>query len=243
MATPLERFTGHAAAYASGRPGYADDVLEALFAGGPSAAAVTAVDLGAGTGISARALAGFGARVFAVEPNAAMRAAAAPDSRVTWIDGTAESTGLPAAAADLVVAFQAWHWFDAPAAFAEARRIVRPGGRIAVVYYERDERDEATAAYGALVRAFAVDDTEARRARALAGFCALPGAALTELPSEQVLDAATFAARLASTSYLPKSGTAHATLLAAMDDYFNAHATSGLLRIQLTTSVARLSRA
>jgi SAM-dependent methyltransferase len=52
---------------------------------------------------------------------------------VTWRHARAETTGLPTASADAVVVAQAWHWFERPRAAAEVRRILRPGGAIAIV--------------------------------------------------------------------------------------------------------------
>lgn len=238
MGAPVERFTAHAGAYTAGRPDYPDEALAMLLDGAAPAGEPIVADLGAGTGISARALARAGARVLAVEPNAAMRAAAEPDERVSWIDGSAEATTLPAASVDVAVALQAWHWFASAAAWAESRRIVRPGGRIAVLYYERDERDPSTAAYGAIVRRFALEDTEARRAAALAEFRECPGAVLGEFPSAHVLDRDAFDARVRSTSYLPRAGEAAAHLRDAADGFFAAHARAGTVTLCLTISVA-----
>ena len=161
-----ERFTSRADAYAASRPWYPTAAIDAILAGFDPATLVVA-DLGAGTGISSRAIAGRGPRVLAIEPNAAMRGTAQPDPRIVWIDATAETTTLAEHSVDLAVAFQAWHWFDQAAVTAEVRRIARPGGRLAVAYNERSERDPFTAAYGAVVRRYATDETEQRRASAL----------------------------------------------------------------------------
>ena len=126
-------------------------------------------------GISSRLLAERGASVLAIEPNQAMREAAEPHPRVEWIAGTAEWTGLDEASIDLVTAFQAFHWFDHAKALNEMVRILRPGGRAAVVYNERDENDPFTAAYGDVVRAYRTDETERRRADALGVFAAFEG--------------------------------------------------------------------
>ncbi len=238
MAGPRERFTDRAQAYVAGRPDYPDAALTALFAGVKAPAESIVADLGAGTGISARALARRGARVFAIEPNAAMRASAAPDPRVTWIDGSAEATTLPGASVDLAVGLQAWHWFDFAATVVEARRIVRPGGRVALVVNERDERDATTAAYGAIVRRFTVENIEARRARVLENFSALPGAVRAEFASAQVLDRAGFFARAASTSYLPHDGEAAAQLREALTALFEERQRDGSITLRLTTTVA-----
>ena len=107
-----ERFADRATDYVAGRPSYPAAALDALFDGLGDPGDVLAADLGAGTGISSRLLAEYGAQVLAVEPNAAMREAAEPHPRVEWIAGTAEWTGLGEASIDLVTAFQAFHWFD-----------------------------------------------------------------------------------------------------------------------------------
>ncbi len=93
-----------------------------------------------------------------IEPNAEMRATASatspgPGERpVTYRDGRAESTGLPAAVADLVLAAQAFHWFEPDAALREFHRILKPDGWAALMWNERDEQDPFTAAYGAVIR-------------------------------------------------------------------------------------------
>ncbi len=195
-------------------------------------------DLGAGTGISARALAALGARVFAVEPNAAMRGQAAADSRVVWIDAQADATTLDDGSVDLATALQAWHWFDSAAAFRDARRIVRPGGRIAVVYNERDESDATTAEFGAIVRRFALDRTEARRAAALTDFGDGASTVRKSFRADHRLSRDSYADRVASTSYLPHEGEAGDALRAEMDTFFDARAHRGILSLHLITTVA-----
>jgi SAM-dependent methyltransferase len=148
---PLERFSGRAADYARFRPDYPAGAIDAVLGGLGAPEQLIAADVGAGTGISARLLADRGVRVFAVEPNAGMRDAAAPHDRVTWVAGQAERTGLPDGAVQLATAFQAFHWFDPEAALAELRRILRPLGRLALVWNKRDRGDPFTAAYGELI--------------------------------------------------------------------------------------------
>jgi SAM-dependent methyltransferase len=123
------------------RPGYPAAVLEAMLAqvpAGADGAAVRAVDLGAGTGKLSWALAGRGLHVTAVDTSAAMLETAARsgptgDALTTRL-APAEATGLPAGSAELVAVAQAWHWFDAGAASAEAVRLLAPGGVLALVW-------------------------------------------------------------------------------------------------------------
>lgn len=96
------------------------------------------VDVGTGTGVVARALAARGARVVGLDPSPALlaeaaRLAAADDLDITWRHARAEETGLAAASADALVVSQAWHWFERARAAAEARRVLRPCGAIAIV--------------------------------------------------------------------------------------------------------------
>jgi SAM-dependent methyltransferase len=206
-----ERFSDRAGDYVSGRPSYPPAVLDVLFDGLGDPADVVAADLGAGTGISSRLLAERGARVLAVEPNQAMRDAAEPHPRVEWIAARAEATGLHEASVDLVTAFQAFHWFHQRAALDEMIRILRPAGRAALIYNERDETDAFTAAYGDLVRRFQTDETERRRADGLEAFAAFEAwkdKRRAEVRNDHVLDLDGVLARARSTSYLPKDGVA-----------------------------------
>ncbi|MDQ6941966.1 MAG: class I SAM-dependent methyltransferase [Candidatus Eremiobacteraeota bacterium] len=235
------RFADRAGDYVAGRPSYPAAAVDALFDGLGDARDVLAADLGAGTGISSRLLAERGAQVLAIEPNQAMREAAEPHPRVEWIAGTAEWTGLDEASIDLVTAFQAFHWFDQIKALREMVRILRPGGRAAVVYNERDEHDPFTAAYGDLVRAHQTDETERRRADGLEAFSAFEGwhaRRRVEVRNEQPLDLDGVLARARSTSYLPKTGPKADEVHAAIRALFGQHAPNGCVVMTMRTIVA-----
>jgi len=130
-------FARVADAYEQARPGYPADAV--LWLAGETPCDV--VDLGAGTGKLTRSLAALGHHVVAVEPLGEMLdrlRATVPG--VTAVTGSAESMPLPDGAADVVACAQAFHWFDQEAALAEIARVLRPGGRIALVWNVRDER-------------------------------------------------------------------------------------------------------
>ena len=116
-------------AYERSRPVYPAEAVAALCRGAGIAPGADLVELGPGTGKLTRPLVAAGARVVGVEPVADMRrklAEATPEARV--VDGTAESTALPEASADAVVAAQAFHWFRGDEALAEAHRCSAPEG-------------------------------------------------------------------------------------------------------------------
>lgn len=135
-------FTALADDYSRYRPGYSASVLSALLGliDKPDSE-IDAVDVGAGTGLWTRMLAGRGLRsVTAVEPNAAMRAAGMRDSEglaIDWREGRGEQTGLEAASADLVAMASSFHWVDFAAGMGEFHRILRPGGRFVALWNPR----------------------------------------------------------------------------------------------------------
>jgi len=119
---------------------------------GPPAAAMdwlvpadcqVAVDLAAGTGLFTRALRGRAARVIAVEPDARMREVLARRSpEVDALDGYGEAMPLHDGVADAVFVSTAWHWLDLPRAVPEIARVLRPGGRLGIIWTSRDRTDD-----------------------------------------------------------------------------------------------------
>jgi SAM-dependent methyltransferase len=143
--TDTNKFTGKADAYAAGRPGYAAGAIDFICGLLPIGAAIA--DVGAGTGKFTQPLAARGCEIFAVEPNGEMRGKIVARSNLHVIDGTAEATGLADQSVDAVTCAQAFHWFDPEGFRRECQRILRPGGRVFVIYNRPvDERhDEALA--------------------------------------------------------------------------------------------------
>jgi len=207
---PTGRFADRAADYAAARPSYPPAAVDALLAGLGPPAALRVADVGAGTGIAARLLAERGAWVLALEPNAAMRAAAIPHASVDWRAGTAEATGLQEASLDLVVCAQAFHWFEPARALPELARVLQSGGRLAVMWNERERvQDPPTAEYSRLVRE-ASGDHPADRAYddpapllLAAGWRIEPPGAFA---NAQILDREGLLRRAQSASYVPKTG-------------------------------------
>lgn len=97
------------------------------------------LDLAAGTGKFTRLLEPLGAHLIAAEPVDGMRAIlAATSPRVPLVSCTAELLPFADESLDAIVVAQAFHWFDAPVALAEASRALRPGGRLGLVWNARD---------------------------------------------------------------------------------------------------------
>lgn len=159
-------FDAWAADYDRYRPVYPEALFEevAVRLGLPARPLV--VDLGAGTGRAALAMAARGWRVTAVEPGRpmldALRSRAANDGvLVATVHAPAEATGLDPSSADLATAAQAYHWFDAQASLTEMARIVRGGGGIALFWNVRDAEGSALVQdYHALLKRYRIGDEQ-----------------------------------------------------------------------------------
>jgi len=126
-----------AAAYDRGRPGYPREAVEWLLGSRP----LSVLELGAGTGKLTELMVELGHDVFATDPDDRMLdvlSARLPEVRATV--GSAEQIPVPDRSYDVVVAGQAFHWFDPETALPEIARVLRPEGRIALLWNIRDER-------------------------------------------------------------------------------------------------------
>jgi ubiquinone/menaquinone biosynthesis C-methylase UbiE len=199
-------FGSAAEAYDRARPAYPDAALDWLARTLELGPGRTVLDLAAGTGKLTTGLARTRARVIAVEPSAGMLdrlRAALPE--VEALEGEAEAIPLPDASADAVAVAQAFHWFATDSALAEIQRVLRPGGRLALVWNRRDLADPAQRALDAIFDAYEPDVPRHRHGTwreamdATARFAPLDTA---ELRHEQLLDADGVVDRVLSTSFI-----------------------------------------
>src|ERR1700759_1638450 len=130
-------FGSAAAAYERGRPSYPPEAIDWLLPVG----ARQVLDLGAGTGKLTTRLVERGLDVVAVDPIQDMLEVlrtSLPETRALL--GTAEEIPLEDNSVDVVLVAQAWHWVDPERAIPEVARVLRPGGRLGLVWNTRDER-------------------------------------------------------------------------------------------------------
>lgn len=243
---PTARFTDRAADYAAARPGYPPQIATTLIAEFALAPGAVVADLGSGTGLSCEPFLRAGLTVIGVEPNAAMRAEGdrqlAAFARFRSVAGTAEATTLPAASVDLVIAAQAFHWFDIAATRAEALRILKEP-RAALIWNDRDATGSRFAeGYEQLLLDFGIDYAQIRHRHAheesVAAFFGDRQFRVASFPNPTSLDWPLLVARLNSASYVPKpQHPAHAPMMQRLRPLFDTNARDGRVAMDYTTRV------
>jgi len=247
MTDPTERFSNRVDTYVRARPSYPPEVLDLLAEHCGLVPQAAVADVGAGTGILTRLLLGRGATVFAVEPNAVMRAAAeaalGSEPGFRSIASTAEATTLPDRSIDQITAGQAFHWFDPEPTRREWARILRPGGRVAMIW--NDRRATGTPFLEAceqLLQTYSTDYASVNHRRiceadlqAFFGSVPLQRAAF---PYRQTLDLPGLEVRLVSSFYTPAPGQpGHVEMLAALATLFAEHQQAGQVHLDYDTTV------
>lgn len=126
--------------YERGRPEYPQDAVNFLISKAGISSASTVVDLGAGTGKFTKLLLPIKANLIAVEPVEGMRktfSTLLPNVKI--LAGTAEAIPLEKQSVDAVLVAQAFHWFNGPDALKEIHRVLKPNGKIGLIWNARDE--------------------------------------------------------------------------------------------------------
>jgi ubiquinone/menaquinone biosynthesis C-methylase UbiE len=199
-------FDSAADVYESSRPGYPAEAVEWLASRLRLGPDTTLVDLAAGTGKLTRLLAPLAGRTIAVEPVEGMRAKLAsllPE--VSVFDGTAEAMPLDDDSVDAVTVAQAFHWFDAARAAAEIHRVLKPGGRLAILWNRRDFDDPAQAGMEEILARYRRDTPSHRSSRWREGVEStglLREVASVELPFTYGVSREGLVKRIASTSFI-----------------------------------------
>jgi len=244
---PTTRFSSRVDAYRRFRPGYPAALFDHLERQCGLDEQTVIADIGAGTGILTRGWLERGYRVFAVEPNAPMRAAAEDllggYERFFSRAGRAERTSLDASSIDLVTAAQAFHWFDRTATRREFRRILRADGWVAVIWNDRRKTSSAfLEAYERLLLEHGTDyvrvDHTRIEAPELAAFFGPTGYREARFDNRQTLDFPALRGRLESSSYAPTAGSdGYLSMIDDLRRIFAAHNSDGAVTLVYDTIV------
>lgn len=248
---PTERFSERVENYISYRPGYPDALFELMRREMKLAPASVIADVGCGSGLLARPLLERGGSVYGVEPNREMREAAGrllkDFPNFHSVEGTAEATTLSDSSVDLITAGQAFHWFEMERAGAEFRRILKPGGYVALVWNDRRRdstpflRDyerllvEFSSDYSAVAAGYMLSDEKSHRI--LLEF--FGGDYRTaRFDNFQNFNRDGLRGRLLSASYAPMPGEQrYELMMAELSRIFDAHQQGGQVIIEYDTNV------
>ncbi|HEY0169741.1 MAG TPA: class I SAM-dependent methyltransferase [Pyrinomonadaceae bacterium] len=244
---PTARFSTRVSDYVKYRPGYPPAVIGLLESECGLNPSSEVADVGSGTGLLSEPFLRNGNRVYGVEPNREMREAGerllAAYPNFVSVEGRAEETTLAPACVDFVVAGQAFHWFDPAGARREFLRILRPEGRVVVVWNDRrtggtpflEEYERLLLEYGTDYKEVSAKYAEESSLSTLYGGAEVGKAAFD---NEQVFDYEGLKGRLMSSSYVPPPGhPRHEPLMREMEALFRRHGHGGRVVVGYDTKV------
>ncbi len=242
-----ERFSSRVDTYKKYRPSYPKEAIDYLFEVVGVSSRSKVLDVGAGTGIFSELLLNRGTRVTAVEPNDAMREAAlsalGDDPNYNAISGSAEATGLRDHSYDFIVCAQAFHWFDQKAAKAEFQRVLRSGGKAALIWNTRlTGGSPFLEGYEQLLRTLGTDYVEVNHrniSRAmLVSFFQAERLNEARFANRQVFDYEGLSGRLRSSSYSPEPGHPnYEPMMTALRELFDRNEKEGTVNFDYETEV------
>ena len=230
--------------YAKARPDYPKVLFEFLISRRILDSEKTVADVGSGTGIFTTQLSPFVKTVFAIEPNDDMRNKAEDKFKlypnIASVNATAENTTLPNTSVDLITVAQAFHWFDRKAFKNECKRILKPNGKILLVWNDRDINSNVIKDNFAVNKIFCPNFKGSSNGidfskDAFKDF--FDGEyEMTEFDNCLVYDRDAFIARSLSSSYSPKKNDpAYDEYVKALESVFNKHQTNGIVKYPYIT--------
>lgn len=243
----LTRFSDRVDDYVKYRPGYPREVVTVLEERCGLRSKSVIADIGSGPGNLARLFLENGNEVFAVEPNAEMRAAGQQllvhFRQYHSLDGSAEDTHLAANSIDFITAAQAFHWFDWPLAKAEFKRILKPPGWVVLLWNDRRfESSPFQRDYEELLLEYGTDYEHVKN-QGKAAVDTIPeffssGFHKVSIDNSHFFDLAGLQGRLLSASYAPKPDHPnHALMLAELERIFRAHEDNGVVAFEHDTNI------
>lgn len=240
------RFSNRVEDYVKYRPGYPAAVVDYLEAAYGLSNGSLVADIGAGTGISSQLFLEKGYQVIAVEPNAAMReksiALLQHYQKFNAVAGEAGTTSLAENSIDLIVAGQAFHWFNNADTKREFTRIIRPGGIIALIWNERQIAAAFEKEYDELIVRHGKDYVQVDHRNidmdSIRSFFHPHSCTLQTFPNYQDLDLEGLKGRLLSSSYMPATGEpGNEEMITDLIALFQRHQQNNRIRISYETKV------
>lgn len=245
MKKSTQRFSNRVENYVKYRPGYPKEFIDYLYTNAGFSRDSIIADIGSGTGILTAFLLDKGSRVVGVEPNKEMRKAAEAlleeYPKFISIDGTAENTGLSDNSVDFVICAQAFHWFDKSACKKEFQRILKPNGKVILVWNKRKVGEAGfSVEYEDLISIYANDYSEVNHNLItdieFGAFFKNGDYHKVVFRNEQIFDYEGLKGRLLSSSYAPMPGEKNfEPLIMELMMLFNKYAVNGSISFEYDT--------
>ena len=235
------RFSNRVANYVLYRPHYSAAIIPFLKTEIGFTTDWIIADIGSGTGLSSEHFINNGNMVFALEDIEAMRLEAESINRkipnYVSINGTAENTGLSDASVDLIIAGQAFHWFDRAKAKTEFKRIGKRNCYTILMWNERKTDDALAKEYDERLRRFAPDYSGANHRNIdraiIRDFFAPAEYQIKVFPNFQELDWEGLKGRVLSSSYAPLPGDLnYEPMMQGLEEIFKKYAVNGLVKLE-----------
>ncbi len=247
MNKPTERFTETVENYVKYRPSYPHEVLQLMIDECGLTKEKIIADVGSGTGLLSKLFLDYGNKVYCVEPNQPMRAAAeiylAKYPHFYSVNGTAEATSLESNSIDMITVGTAFHWFDIEKTKKEFKRILKKDGWVWLVWNVRDiEHSPLLREYENLILKYGTDYKESNARKfdkvAVKEFFSPNEMKTAEFNNVQQFDWAGFKGRLLSTSYSLRPGDEkYEEMIKELKRMFDQHQKNGKIEFLYKTKL------
>ena len=240
------RFSNRVEDYVKWRPNYPQKIVKDLQNDYSLSIDKIVADIGSGTGISSELFLKGGYAVIGVEPNEAMRERSkellSNYSKYIAVDGTAEQTTLGNESVDVIVAGQAFHWFDQAKTRAEFQRILKQDGIVILLWNERLTDTDFAKEYDQFIidhgKEYVKLDHRNVNAEQIASFFNPGTCQLRTYKNQQRFNFDGLKGRLLSSSYMPTDTDKNfETMLLALKQLFEKHNENGMVHIDYDTKV------
>jgi SAM-dependent methyltransferase len=243
---PTKRFSNRAANYVKYRPHYPDEIIDYLKTKKVLKTNSVIADIGSGTGFSSELFLKNGNTVYGIEPNKEMRKAGeiylSLFKNFISVNGSAENTTLKPKSIDIIIAGQAFHWFNFPKAKKEFTRISKPGAFLILIWNKRKFNESGfNEDYENLLVEFGTDYKEvAHRTITKKDYDNFfEGKYKTaNFYNEQLLDFERLKGRLLSSSYIPdESKPGYSSMIKKLRSIFDKYNLNGRVQIKYTAGI------
>lgn len=239
------RFTNRVENYINYRPHYPVEIISFLNTECGFDQSKIIADIGSGPGISCEHFIANGNTVYAVEPNPEMRKAAeqiySDSKNFISVNGTAETTTLGSNSIDLIIAGQAFHWFDREKCKTEFKRILRLDGYVILMWNDKTASNDFMKSYYNLIKKYGTDYEKINHTNVddnvIGKFFSPQTFQKKSFIHTHPLDYKGLEGRLLSSSYIPLEGDSSEGMISELRNMFEKYNANGNIGMEYQTNL------